>query len=573
MKLLLSLVDLVDMKWKFKEEPNKEEVFALAKALQIPQSNASLLVQRKITTYDQAKAFFRPQLSDLHDPFLMLDMDIAVARIRQAISSHEPVMVFGDYDVDGTTAVSLVTHFLEAQQLKPIPYIPDRYEEGYGLSFKGIDHAATMGITLIIALDCGIKAITQVAYAKDNGIEIIICDHHKPGTHLPEALAILNPKRIDCSYPFKDLCGCGVGFKLIQALSFHQHLPINELLPYLDLVVTAIAADIVSITGENRILAYYGLQVLNESPRAGLKALMYSIKRKKLNITDVVFVIAPRINAAGRIKHGGYAVELLLSKNLTEAELKAKEIEGFNIKRRELDQNITEQALEQIITNEEQENASTVVFDACWHKGVIGIVASRLMETYYRPTLVFTKSGEVLAASARSVKGFDLYKALEACQAHILQFGGHQYAAGLTLRLDQYDGFKKAFEAEVRHTMPEHLKTRSVLIDQQLDLKEITPKFFRIIKQMAPFGPGNMRPVFMAKQVVDSGYSKNVGTDDSHLKASLKQANSKVFGAIGFGLGTQLSMLKAQTVDIAFDLEENEWNNQVNIQLRLKDIK
>jgi len=442
------------MRWNVSSETNTEIVKSLQADLQVDNTIAQLLAQRGITTFEKAKTFFRPSLDDLHNPFLMKDMDKAVNRIEKAIINNENILVFGDYDVDGTTAVSLVSSYLKTIHPNIATYIPDRYDEGYGISYKGIDFADDNNFTLIIALDCGIKSIDHIAYANEKQIDFIICDHHRPGDQLPNAIAVLDPKRDDCFYPYDELCGCGVGFKLIQALAQNRYQTIEDLTPYLDLVATAIAADIVPITGENRVLAKFGLEVINTAPRPGIKALIKNIKKTTLTITDVVFIIAPRINAAGRIKHGNHAVELLTEYNQEQAEQFASEIEQYNSDRKLLDKQITVEALSQIERNNEQNNFTTVVFQEDWHKGVIGIVASRLTETYYRPTLVFTKSGDKLAASARSVKGFDVYNALENCAQHLEQFGGHMYAAGMTIKPENYAAFKNAFEEEVKKNHP-----------------------------------------------------------------------------------------------------------------------
>ena len=562
------------MRWTLKPVPNENSVQHLATALGIDETIARLLVQRGIESFAQAKAFFRPQLKDLHDPYLMKDMDIAVQRIQTALSTNERIMVYGDYDVDGTTSVALMATYLETKTEAIATYIPDRFTEGYGVSYAGIDYAADNDFSLIIALDCGVKALKKVAYAKEKGIDFIICDHHRPGDALPQAVAVLDPKRSDCSYPFKELCGCGVGFKLIQALGQQFSESIDDLTPYLDLVATAIGADIVPVVGENRILAYYGLEVLNSKPRVGFQALIHHIKKETLTLTDVVFVIAPRINAAGRMKHGNYAVSLLKEADVTKAQAASEAIETFNTTRRTLDKEITKAALLQIDQNQEQDKATTVVYSPEWNKGVIGIVASRLIETYYRPTLVFTKSGDFLTASARSVRGFDVYTALQNCSRHIEQFGGHKYAAGLSLKPDNYAAFKAAFDVEVASSLPPHLKTPEIHIDFELDLSAITPKFYRILRQFAPFGPQNMAPVFSTSAVHDSGYGKCVGQDDKHLKISVYKNNTIPLNSIGFGLGSKLALVQNKTpFDIAYAIEENEWNGQVSLQLKLKDIK
>ena len=563
------------MRWTLKPKPSQDKVLELATELSVDQNIASLLLQRGIETYQEAKAFFRPSLDDLHDPFLMQDMHKAVARINKAIANNENILVYGDYDVDGTTAVSLVSSYLKSHYGNVATYIPDRYEEGYGISFKGIDFAEDNNFSLIIALDCGIKAIDKVDYAIKKGIDFIICDHHRPGDELPNAVAVLDPKRDDCQYPYDELCGCGVGFKLVQALASEHKQTIEDLLPYLDLVATAIAADIVPMTGENRILAYYGLEQINTNPRAGIKAIIHQIKKDILNITDVVFIIAPRINAAGRMKHGSYAVELLTEENFDIAQQMAAEIEIFNTDRRNLDAQITNEALVQIEEQKEEGNATTVVYQEDWHKGVIGIVASRLIETYYRPTLVFTKNNNKLAASARSVSGFDVYNALDACSMFIEQFGGHKYAAGLTLLEENYENFKQKFEEVVKETIPDELLHPEIKIDQEIELSEITPKFYRVLKLFGPFGPKNMKPVFKATSLKDTGYSRKVGSDESHLKLNFisRDGNTK-FDGIGFGLGEWHEKIKGGNLfNIVFTIDENYWNGNTTLQLNVKDIK
>lgn len=563
------------MRWTLKPKPDLQKVKQLASELNVEELIATLLVQRGIETFEQARSFFRPSLNDLHDPYLMQDMDKAVARIEKAVAQGENILVFGDYDVDGTTAVSLMSSYLRSFYPNVATYIPDRYAEGYGVSFKGIDFADDNGCSLIIALDCGIKSIDKVLYAKEKNIDFIICDHHRPGDTLPDAVAVLDPKRQDCHYPYKELCGCGVGFKVIQALAQNRNQTITDLLPYLDLVATAIAADIVPITGENRVLAKFGLEVINANPRPGIKALIQNIKKQTLTITDVVFVIAPRINAAGRIKHGNYAVELLTEFNLEQAVEFASQIEMFNADRKDLDKQITKEALEQIRIKEEDKRFTTVVYQEDWHKGVIGIVASRLTETYYRPTLVFTKSGDKLAASARSVKDFDVYNALEACSDYLEQFGGHMYAAGLTLKEKDYENFKKHFEKVVSETIHPDLLVPEISIDAEMELQAIDPKFFRILKQFEPFGPENMTPVFMAEKLNDTGYGKTIGQDEEHLRLYVKQQGEEPgFAAIGFGLADKINLTEnRKSFDAAFSIDENEWNGNVSLQLRLRDIK
>jgi single-stranded-DNA-specific exonuclease len=562
------------MRWNLKSKPEKEKVQALQNALQVDEIIATLLVQRGIETFEQAKTFFRPTLEDLHNPYLMKDMDKAVSRIEKAIANNENILVFGDYDVDGTTAVSLVSSYLRSFYPNVATYIPDRYNEGYGISYLGIDYAEDNDMSLIIALDCGIKSIDHVNYAKAKNIDFIICDHHRPGDILPDAIAVLDPKRTDCNYPYDELCGCGVGFKLIQALAENRNQTIEDLLPYLDLVATAIAADIVPITGENRVLAKFGLEVINSNPRPGIKALVQNVKKKVLTITDVVFIVAPRINAAGRVKHGNEAVALLTEYNLEQAEQFASEIEQHNSDRKELDKQITKEALLQIEENNEQNRFSTVVYQENWHKGVIGIVASRLVEKYYRPTIVFTKSGDKLAASARSVKDFDVYNALEACAEHLEQFGGHMYAAGMTLKEENYEKFKAAFENEVKKTIHPDLLIPEISVDLEMNFSDLDEKFMRILKQFEPFGPENMTPVFLSKNIIDSGYAKTLGNDAEHLKAFVKQNNSPNFNAIGFGLGDKIDVVKNRNpFEAVYVLEENEWNGTVSLQLQLRDVR
>lgn len=563
------------MRWSLKPKPNSETVIQLARALQVDDPVAKLLVQRGIDSYDKAKTFFRPSLDALHDPYLMKDMDLAVARIEQAIEQGENVMVFGDYDVDGTTSVALMSSYLETIHPNVATYIPDRYGEGYGVSYKGIDYAVDNDITLIIALDCGVKAIDKVAYAKEKGVDFIICDHHRPGDILPPAVAILDPKRADCTYPYDELCGCGVGFKLISGIALSRKQNFNDLIPYLDLVATAIGADIVPITGENRILAYHGLRVINQAPRAGFEAIIKQVKKETLTITDVVFIIGPRINAAGRMVHGNHAVTLLRETDYDTACTFAAEIEQYNADRKEADRTITQEALAQIEASQEEARKTTVVFQEDWHKGVIGIVASRLIETYYRPTLVFTRSGDKYAASARSVKGFDVYNALQECSEYIEQFGGHKYAAGLTLLPEQYENFKVKFEEVVAASCDEQLLIPEISIDAEINLVDITPKFHRILKQFAPFGPRNMSPTFMTKNLTDTGYGKKVGAELTHLKAAVTQNHrGQRIGCIGFNLGDKYDLISNKKPFMAaYSLDDNEWNGEVSLQLRLKDIK
>ena len=562
------------MRWTIKPKPDPSKVARLSKELAVDSTTSFLLAQRGIETFEEAKNFFRPDLSDLHDPFLMKDMEKAVSRIEEAVENQENILVYGDYDVDGTTSVALMSSYLLSFYPNVATYIPDRYEEGYGISYKGIDFAEDNNFSLIIALDCGIKAIDKVAYAFKKEVDFIICDHHRPGAEIPKAKAVLDPKQEDCDYPFKELCGCGVGFKLIQALASKKGATIDDLVLYLDLVATAIGADIVPIVGENRILAYHGLKVINENPRPGFEAILKQVKKEKLTITDVVFIIAPRINAAGRMKHGNHAVTLLCETDNNLAAEYAIDIDTYNTDRRDADKRITIEALVQIEENKEQDRFTSVVFDENWHKGVIGIVASRLIETYYRPTLVFTKSGEMLAASARSVKGFDVYNALEKCSEYIEQFGGHKYAAGLTLKPENYKSFKAQFEKVVEETIDPKMLIPEISIDSQISLSDITPKFYRILSQFAPFGPGNMTPVFMSEDIQDTGYGKKVGEDKSHLRFTATQHGSGKIVGIGFGLGEHIELIKnKKPFKAAYTIDENEWNGIISLQLKLKDIK
>jgi len=568
------------MRWTLKPKPDPKKIELLANKLGVAKETSFLLVQRGIETFEEAKDFFRPDLKKLHDPFLMKDMDKAVARIEKAISAEENILIYGDYDVDGTTSVALLSSYLRTYYPNVATYIPDRYGEGYGISFKGIDYAEDNDFSLIIALDCGIKAIDKVDYASKKGIDFIICDHHRPGSEIPKAVAVLDPKREDCNYPFKELCGCGVGFKLVQALASEKGKTIADLVLYLDLVATAIGADIVPIVGENRILAYHGLQVINNNPRPGFKAIIKQVDKTILTITDVVFIIAPRINAAGRMKHGNHAVTLLSENDQNLAAEYAIDIDKFNTDRREADKQITIEALSQIENNNEQEGFTTVVYDENWHKGVIGIVASRLTETYYRPTLVFTKSGDTLAASARSVKGFDVYNALEACSEFIEQFGGHKYAAGLTLLEKNYEAFKDRFEKVVSESIDPKLLIPEIKIDAKINLTDISPKFYRILSQFAPFGPGNMTPVFMSEGLQDTGYGKQVGEDKSHLRFTVMQQgtlaphNAQRIVGIAFGQGDKIALIKnKKSFKAAYTVDENNWNGNVSLQLMVKDIK
>lgn len=565
-------IQKIIMRWEAISEPEQSYVQQLQKELGVSSIIAALLVQRGMHSFGAAKAFFRPQWQDLHSPFLMRDMDKAVARIHAALEEDQAIMIYGDYDVDGTTSVALMSSFLNEKTEKITPYIPDRYTEGYGISYKGIDVATEKGIQLIIALDCGIKAVDKVAYAKEKGIDFIICDHHLPGGELPQAIALLDPKRPDCDYPFDELCGCGIGFKLIQALSESWDEPEEKLFPYTDLVATAIAADIVPMEGENRTLCFFGLVQLHQNPRPGIQSLLGSLK-KPVNITDLVFKVAPRINAAGRMDHALVAVDLLTTDDHNEVKKLGEAIEQFNTERRATDERITQEALDQIKQRKEEDFPATVVFAEDWHKGVVGIVASRLIENHYRPTVVLTKSGENYVGSVRSVKGFNVYNSLEACKVHMLQFGGHKYAAGLTLHKDQLNAFKAAFEKQVEETILPEQKTPVLTYDLMLPIEEVNHKLYRIVAQMAPFGPKNMRPVFCSTNCVDTGQSKVVGKDQSHLRLSLQTANGPLLG-IGFGMANHFEYIKSGAAfDLLYTLDENEWNGTISLQLKIKAIR
>ena len=564
------------MNWNILPNGDKDLISKLRKEVYDNDTIANLLVQRGVEDFDGAKEFFRPDINKLHDPFLMRDMDEAVSRIEKAISEGEKILVYGDYDVDGTTAVAMMYSFLKTHYPNVDAYVPDRYTEGYGVSVVGIDYAFENNCSLIIALDCGIKANDKVDYASEKNIDFIICDHHTPGDEIPKAVAVLDPKRKDDEYPFKELSGCGVGFKLIQAFSTNNNIPFSNLNQYLDLVAVSIGADIVAMVGENRILAHHGLIRLNSSPRPGFKAIMELYNNQEFSITDVVFKIAPRINAAGRMKHGKYAVRLMIQPDLEQARIQSSKINEYNLNRKETDKNITIEALNQIEENEEEEKSSSVVYCEHWHKGVIGIVASRLIETYYRPTVVFTKSGEgKLAASVRSVKGFDVYEALVKCSDFIEQFGGHKYAAGLTILEQDYDDFKNKFEQVVKDTIPKSSLNPEITISSEITLDKIDAKFYGILKQFAPFGPGNMHPVFVSRGLTDNGFGKKVGEDGAHLKLNIVHASDdRTFNSIGFGLGDKLDMTtdKGQ-FDAVFVVEENNWQGMTSLQLSLRDIK
>jgi len=564
----------MNKRWAIRDNADHEEVKSLADALNIDPVLSALLISRGIKTFDDARLFFRPDYRLLHDPYLMKDMEKAVLRIEDAISRGEKILIFGDYDVDGTTAVSVVYSFFKKLYNNLEYYIPDRYLEGYGISFKGIDYAAENGFTLIVALDCGIKSVDKIAYANERSIDFVICDHHLPGDELPDAVAILDPKRRDCEYPYKELSGCGIGFKLIQAFAEKNDIPFEEVTCYLDLVAISIACDIVHITGENRILAHLGLQKINSDPSIGVKTLMEVAGRGTFyTISDVVFLLGPRINAAGRIDDAKHAVELLIATDVEVAKEKSLLINVKNTERKGHDLSITDEALSIIDNNEELiKRNSTVVFNEHWHKGVIGIVASRLTEKYYRPTIVLTRSNGHVAGSARSVVGFDLYEALCGCSDLLIQFGGHKFAAGLTMHPENVEAFASRFEEVVSATIKPEQLIQQISIDAELHLSQIEPKFFRLLNMFAPFGPENMAPVFLSKNVYVSGVAGLVG--ENHLKMTVIQKGSPGFESIAFGQGEHLPKLKKDVpFDICYTIEENIWREKRSIQLNIKGIR
>ena len=552
---------------------NEEKANKLREALRVHPILCRLLIERGIETYEQAKSFFRSSLDELHDPFLMKGMDKAVNRITNAIADNEKILIYGDYDVDGTTAIATVYSFFKDFYPNIDYYVPNRYTEGYGISTKGVDYAAENNFSLIIALDCGIKSNDKVDYAKEKNVDFIICDHHNPGNEIPDAVAVLDPKRKDCKYPFKELSGCGIGFKLIQAFSIQNGIPIEKCYRYLDLVCVSIGADIVPIVGENRILAFHGLKKVNTNPVTGLKKLMEISKvQRELDITDVVFILGPRINAAGRIDDAKHAVKLLVAEDIDYgAEADAHQLNKYNTERRDLDKSITAQALDMIAGNEKLINKkSTVLFYPEWHKGVIGIVASRLTETYYRPTIVLTQSEGKVTGSARSVKNFDLYEAIYECRDLLIQFGGHKFAAGLTLLPENVEAFVTKFEEVVTGRITKEQMVPEIEIDAELELSEITPKLYDIMCQMAPFGPENMKPVFITRGVEDTSWSKIV--KDEHIKFSIKKDGCRCNG-IGFGLAKKIELVKGEAFDIAYQIEMNEWNGEKKLELMVKDIR
>lgn len=568
-----------DKKWILKESGDRETISRLSAELGIDPILARLLEQRGIKTFEEARRFFRPSLSSLHDPFLMKDMDVAVDRLEKAVKGGEKILVYGDYDVDGTTAVALVYLFLSRLTDKTGFYIPDRYDEGYGVSSKGIDWAAENGFSLIITLDCGIKAIDKVSYAASKGIDVIICDHHLPEDTIPDAVAVLDPKREDCGYPFDDLSGCGVGFKLVQAYSQRNGIPDEEIFPFLDLLVVSIASDLVTVVGENRVLAYYGLKQLNENPRKGLTAIIAqsNLEPGHVSIDDIVFKIGPRINAAGRMESGRLAVNLLTATDDVTAELVAKQINDSNNERKNIDRETTKEALDMVEQGRSltKENA-TIVYNPDWNKGVVGIVASRLVEAFYKPTFVLTKSNGLVTGSARSIRGFDLYSSIEQCADLLENYGGHIYAAGLAMKEENLEEFARRIDRFVGEHKSDDMSVPAIDVDAELPFARITPKFFRILKQFQPFGPGNNSPVFVTEDVYDNGSGRKVGPAGQHLKLELIEEDQPYnhISAIGFNMSSSFEHIKAgNPIDVCYTIVENYYRGTSNLQLRLKDLR
>ncbi len=575
-------------RWVLKDDASPEIVQKLSTSLKIDHTLARLLVQRGITTYSEARDYFRPSLDNLHDPFLLKGMEAAIERIEKAIEKNERILIYGDYDVDGTTAVALVYDLLREFHENLDYYIPDRYKEGYGISYQSIDFAQEQDVGLIISLDCGIKAHSQVGYAREKGIDFIVIDHHRPGDTELAALAVIDPKQHDCTYPFKELSGCGLGFKLAQAFYQHRQLPSEKLEKFLDLVVVSIAADVVPITGENRILAHFGLKRLNFHPRAGLESILFysNVYRKaepdhltaftrEINVSDLMFLIGPKINAAGRIEQGKKAVDLLVCTKMGQTHELSEGINDNNTERRSLDVDITRQALQRIVQDPQlRESKATVLFDAEWHKGVIGIVASRLIETYYRPTVILTESNGLITGSARSVKGFDVYDAIDACNDLLEHFGGHKYAAGLSMKPENLESFTRRFNEVVEETISDEMLIPQIEVHAELNLKDLEGKFFRVLKQFAPFGPGNPNPIFVSRNCSFQGPARIVGKKHLKFKVVQPEVSNVEFPCIAFQQGNQLYLIQKQKYfDLAYQIEENVWNGKTMLQLNVKDIK
>ena len=561
------------MRWEPRPIPNDEAIKLLQSQIGISRNTSIILAQRGINNYHSAKSFFRPKFNNLHDPFLMKDMKSATDRIKEAINNKEKILIYGDYDVDGVASTALLTNFLRQRTNNIFPYIPDRETEGYGVSVNGIKKAIKKQVSLIISIDCGIKALKEVEYAKKNNIDFIICDHHLPESEIPNAIAVLDPKRVDCKYPFKELCGCGIGFKLIQALSLEWDMDTRQLINYLDLVSLATVADQVPLYDENRIITYLGLEQINKKPRPGIKALLSDFKGDEISTSTLVFKLSPKVNAAGRMKHANLALELLMCEKLEHTVNLSEQISSINIERREEDKKTTEEALTQIKQKEEESFSSTLVHNDNWHPGIIGIVASRLIEKYYRPTIVLTKKGQYYIGSARSINGFDIYKALKKCSNLLEQFGGHKYAAGLKLHESKLKLFRSEFEKFSNKNISEKQKTKTLIYDLEISLSDLNFKFFKIIEQMEPFGPNNLKPIFCSRNCVTTSQTRTVGNDNKHLQLFIKSKN-KIYKGIAFGRGDLLNKInESKGFDILYSVEKNTWNGNIELQLIIMDLK
>ncbi len=561
------------MRWEPKPIPNDEVIKLLQSQIGVSRGISIILAQRGINNYERAKSFFRPKFNNLHDPFLMKDMESATDRINRAINNEEKILIYGDYDVDGVTSTALLTTFLRQKTNNIFTYIPNRETEGYGVSVNGINEAIKKGISLIISIDCGIKALEEVEYAKSNNIDFIICDHHLPESQIPNAIAVLDPKRDDCKYPFKELCGCGIGFKLIQALCLEWGMNTQQLINYLDLVSLATVADQVPLCEENRIITYLGLKQINKNPRPGIKALLSDFKGDKISTSTLVFKVSPKVNAAGRMKHADLALELLMCEKLEDTINPSKQISSINAERREEDKKTTEEALVQIKLKEEESFSFTLVHNDNWHPGIIGIVASRLIEKYYRPTIVLTKRDQYYIGSARSIKGFDIYKALKKCSNLLEQFGGHKYAAGLKLHESKLELFKNEFEEFSNKNISEKQKIKTSIYDLEISLSELNFNFFKIIEQMGPFGPNNLKPIFCSRNCISTSQTRTVGKDNQHLQVYIKSKN-KIYKGIAFGRGDILNKInKSKGFDILYSIEQNSWNGNTELQLVIVDLK
>ena len=561
------------MRWQPRPIPNDEAIKLLQSQIGISRNSSIILAQRGINNYHSAKSFFRPKFNNLHDPFLMKDMKFAIDRIKEAINNKEKILIYGDYDVDGVASTALLTNFLRQKTNNIFPYIPDRETEGYGVSFNGIKKAIKKQVSLIISIDCGIKALKEVEYAKKNNIDFIICDHHLPESEIPNAIAVLDPKRVDCKYPFKELCGCGIGFKLIQALSLEWDMNTRKLINYLDLVSLATVADQVPLYDENRIITYLGLEQINKEPRPGIKALLSDFKGDEISTSTLVFKLCPKVNAAGRMKHANLALELLMCEKLEHTVNLSEQISSINIERREEDKKTTEEALIQIKQKEEESFSSTLVHNDNWHPGIIGIVASRLIEKYYRPTIVLTKQGQYYIGSARSINGFDIYKALKKCSNFLEQFGGHKYAAGLKLHESKLKLFRSEFEKFSKKNISQKQKIKTLIYDLEIPLSDLNFKFFKIIEQMEPFGPNNFKPIFCSRNCVTTSQTRTVGNDNKHLQLFIKSKN-KIYKGIAFGRGDLLNKInESKGFDILYSVEKNTWNGNTELQLIIMDLK